>query len=187
MKRSHAPSALAAKKKVREKQLGIDSDSESDGMVCDGVRRTHNESAFDRFVSVLKKIARKTSGEAHFEEDDDLASAAPPPSEDKENDGMMAYFGVYYSQRQSSRHFDAALAAEGSGEGVLAFLNLCVRVFMFYGVIGLVIVKNAYCHLLNLEAKEIGRAPCKNLLKFVERDLPMSIGNKELQVRVFVP
>lgn len=130
MKRSHAPSALAAKKKVREKQLGIDSDSESDGMVSEGLeKRTHNESAFDRFVSVLKKIAKKSSTEADFEEDDDLASVAPPPSDDKENDGMIAYFGVYYSQRQSSRHFDAALAAEGSGEGMFAFCDqfACLR------------------------------------------------------------
>lgn len=66
---------------------------------------------------------------------------------------------------------------------ILKFFHHMVRA----NVVGLVIVKNAYCHLLNLEAKEIGRAPCKNLLKFVERDLPMSIGNKELQVRVFVP
>lgn len=36
--------------------------------------------------------------------------------------------------------------------------------------------------LLNLEAKDIGKATVKNLLKFVERNVPMMIGNKEIQV-----
>jgi hypothetical protein len=49
----------------------------------------------------------------------------------------------------------------------------------------LAIVKNGICHLLNMEAKEIGKATARNLLKFVERKLPMVVGNKEIQVRVF--
>jgi len=150
MKRSFAPSVLAAHKKI--KSPGEDGDSGSDNTPVSLGRG--NETVFEQFADLLRKSAG--TGEAQTSEDED-------ETEKENHGGKTYYFSVLYSQRQSSRYADKGDGSDGPETG-------------------LVIVRGTTCVLYNLEAKSMGKASAKGLLKFADRGLAYMIGNKEVQV-----
>eukprot|EP00698_Gefionella_okellyi_P026043 TRINITY_DN9807_c0_g1_i1.p1 TRINITY_DN9807_c0_g1~~TRINITY_DN9807_c0_g1_i1.p1 ORF type:complete len:866 (-),score=178.01 TRINITY_DN9807_c0_g1_i1:61-2421(-) len=72
------------------------------------------------------------------------------------------FFSVMFGNRQSSRRTPQTQAEQEEG---------------------LLIVSSQKCSLLNMECKSVGRATPKNVLKFLDRNLPIIIGNREVQIQ----
>jgi hypothetical protein len=111
MKRSSAPSVLAARKKLELEAAGIET---SPAVVVSAGMPGHDDSAFDQFIYVLEKFMKRQAKDAVIEEEESETEALVPEKPDDE----CYYFAVVYTARQSSRHFDAAAAAESCGEGM---------------------------------------------------------------------
>lgn len=202
LKRSHAPSAVAQRKKLKE---GDDSsDPESTGGSASGpLMPGHNKSALEEFLGHLHRCAGAAS-RADDREDDAMEEDGADDESNKENatttsggssssssGGEELFYAVSYSQRTGSRRGETDSTPDAVGEGTsprhsTSFVDDVDAYSPGECDVesGLLILEmdERRVRLLNLEAKDIGKATVKNLLKFVERNVPMMIGNKEIQV-----